>query len=537
MQVQFQAHATPEQIREYTACANDPAYFLAHYGKIKHKRLGTIPFALWDWQIELLDAFLAELLLIVLKARQIGVSELAIGYALWLIRFQATRTALVISKNGPDADDLLERAKFAHTMLPDWLQAGPLSIDGARPGKINMGTLEILHPDPHSRRRWHPSLIQSLAATENAGRSRPASLVISDEWAHQPFDMWGAIAPTIDGGGRFLGISTANGVGNRFHSTWTKAKRGENRFRPVFLPWQRHPDRDEAWYAAQAADMEEWLLHQEYPSHPEESFAKSGRPVFSPAVIERHYARLRDEQPEEEEWEPGVRLWEPPNPDAEYLIGADVAEGKGHGDYSAAVVVDRSRGVEVAELHGRWPMEDYAAKLDRMGRYFNDAELAVERNNHGHTVLLALESGLAHRMWTGVEEEYPNLYYYADPLRPGNEVLGWETNSKTKPMMLDALAKWLREDLYHTRSSLFLDEAGLYAYLKNGKTGAPEGYYDDLVISRCIVAYMLSQPRQERSGGMIEAPELAMWGVDDEGEEALDQMWRLAGSRYNRSWR
>ena len=487
------ADTEEERLHEYLACRRDPAYFLATYGTIKHKTQGTIPFRLWPWQGALLRAVVEAPLLILLKARQIGVSELAIGYALWLIRFQATKTVLVISKNGDDAKDLLERATFAQRLLPDWLQAGPTALDGAQLGKVNVSTLEILHPD--ARGRLHPSVIQSLAATENAGRSRAASLVISDEWAHQPFDMWAAIRPTVDGGGQFLGISTANGVGNRFHHTWTKAKRGENTFRAIFLPWDKHPERNAAWYAEQAKDMEEWLLHQEYPRHPEEAFAKSGRPVFSPAVIEQHYARLREEHPSAQEWEPGVRVWEPPRPGAAYLIGADVAEGTGRGDYQAAVVVDRQRAVEVAELHGRWPMEDYAAKLDKLGQYFNQAELAVERNNHGHTVLLALKTGLAHARWAGTEEPYPVLYAHRDPLKPGSETLGWETNARTKAMMLDALATLLREDAYQTRSAAFLDEAGLFAYLRNGSTGAPEGYYDDLVIARCIVAYLLTQPR------------------------------------------
>jgi hypothetical protein len=154
--------------------------------------------------------------------------------------------------------------------------------------------------------------------------------------------------------------------------------------------------------------------------------------------------------------------------------------------------VDRQRGVEVAELHGRWPMEEYAARLDKMGHWFNQAELAIERNNHGHTVLLALRTGLAHARWAGTEEPYPTLYSHTDPLKPGSPLLGWETNTRTKAMMLDALATLLREDTYHPRSALFLDEAGLYAYHDNGSTGAPAGYYDDLVVARAIVAYLLT---------------------------------------------
>ena len=488
--VHFRDGTPTDQAREFIRCASDPVYFIDQYVQIQHKVHGAIPFTLWDWQASLLDTFQRERRVILLKARQIGVSEITISYALWLIRFHPTKTVLVLSKNGDDADEMIQRATFAHSHLPDWLQAGPSSIDGVALGKVNQSTLEIVHHDANGRE--NPSTLQSLAATEKAGRSRSASLLILDEWAHQQADVWQGAEGATATGGQVIGISTANGVGNRFHLVWTKATRKENTFRPIFLPWSKHPDRDAAWYAEQARNLEEWLLHQEYPQQPEEAFAKSGRPVFSPEVIQRHAERVREADHPFLQQEPGITLWEEPIPGAHYLIGADVSEGKGNGDYQAAVVVDVERWVEVAELHERWPMEDYAAKLDKIGRYFNNAELAVEKNNHGHTILLALRSGLAHRMWSGEEEPYPVLYYYCDPVKPGSSELGWVTNSKTKPLMIDKLGLALREDTYQTRSLLFLDEAGIFSYRDNGTMGAPDGYYDDMVISRAIVAYILS---------------------------------------------
>ena len=35
----------------------------------------------------------------------------------------------------------------------------------------------------------------------------------------------------------FIMESTAKGVGNYFHSTWLKSKRGENNMKPVFVSW------------------------------------------------------------------------------------------------------------------------------------------------------------------------------------------------------------------------------------------------------------------------------------------------------------
>ncbi len=78
----------------------------------------------------------------------------------------------------------------------------------------------------------HPSKIQSLPATKGTGRGKPASLVIMDEWAHQPWqqEIWTAIKPTIATGGKIIGLSTANGLGDVFHQTCMGAQANENGF-------------------------------------------------------------------------------------------------------------------------------------------------------------------------------------------------------------------------------------------------------------------------------------------------------------------
>jgi hypothetical protein len=71
-----------------------------------------------------------------------------------------------------------------------------------------------------------------------------------------------------------------------------------------------------------------------------------------------------------------------------------------------------------------------------------------------------------------------------------------------------------------------LEEAGLFAYKDNGSTGAPDGYYDDLVISRSIVAYLLSQPRQNRTPGMLSLG-FDPFDPQEEDEERPDDPYRV----------
>jgi hypothetical protein len=493
--------------REYWKCSVDPCYFIDTYVMIQHPERGTISFKLWDWQMALLDRFQDQKRIIILKARQIGASELAASYALWMTRFHPSKKALIISKNEDAATELMTRATFAHDHLPPWLQAGRESFDGCTINKSNMSYLEFALYD--EKQQPHPSSIQSLPATKSAGRSKSASLVILDEWAFQQFDkeIWTGIKPTVEHGS-LIGISTANGLGNMFHKTWANAVAGKNEFTPIFLSWRRHPERNDEWYSREAKDNEPWQLHQEYPSEPTEAFIQSGRPVFDSTYLAKHGQRVASQDLPLEQAD-GLTIWERPQEGHTYVIGADVAEGTVTGDYDAACVIDRETWHQVAELHGHWPFDIYAQKLDRIGRYYNNALLAIERNNHGHAVLLALTSGIAHVEDDKKPNIYQNLYHTSDPLHLGQVPQvkpGWETTSRSKPLAIDSLAKALREETYQVRSQSMLDEALIYSYQDNGSMSAPSGMNDDLVISHAIAIHLATQPdAASRMMGWIDA--------------------------------
>src|SRR5258706_4183728 len=112
------------QLTEYLKCRADVVYFIDTYSSIEHKGRGVIPFRVWRWQAWLLYQWEAHPFTIVLKARQIGVSELAAASALHLIRFRDTKRVLFLSKGEDEAKELLGRSKIAATFLPYWLMPG-----------------------------------------------------------------------------------------------------------------------------------------------------------------------------------------------------------------------------------------------------------------------------------------------------------------------------------------------------------------------------------------------------------------------------
>jgi hypothetical protein len=233
---------------------------------------GTMPFALWPAQRDLLGAIEAESRLLILKARQLGISWLVCAYALWLCLYRPGRVVLAFSKGQAEANELLRRVSVMYARLPDDVRA-------ALPALVRENTEEMA---------WaNGSRIKSMPATRSAGRTFTASLAIMDEAAFMQWaaELYTALKPTVDGGGALIVLSTANGRANLFHDLVQRALAGAGRFAFRFLPWTAHPARDAAWYAATEADaVDSAHMKQEYPATPEEAFEATEVDTFLPSI-------------------------------------------------------------------------------------------------------------------------------------------------------------------------------------------------------------------------------------------------------------
>jgi len=160
------------------------------------------------------------------------------------------------------------------------------------------------------------------------------------------------------------------------------------------------------------------------------------------------------------------------------VIGADVGEGLAGGDASCACVLDRKTGEQVAELHGRVPPDRFGHLLDALGRFYNQAMLAVERNNHGHSTLNTLRN-VCH---------YRQLYYHVryDLVGKAKPILGWPTDQLTKPILVDDLAAAIAEAHITIHSSGLVDECFTFVTTDTGSQQAQEGKRDDRVMAAGI---------------------------------------------------
>ncbi len=169
-----------------------------------------------------------------------------------------------------------------------------------------------------------------------------------------------------------------------------------------------------------------------------------------------------------------------------YIIGADPAEGLEKGDAAAAYVLDRVRFEIVAAVHGRLVPDAFAMILDRLGRWYSEPDLGphevallgVEANNHGNTVLNVLSRTL----------RYPKLYAQTQQ-GGGARRLGWFTSSRTKPLVIDGLAKVVAEKELVIHDKALLGEMMTYIS-KDGKLGAAGSSHDDRVMAAAIAVQL-----------------------------------------------
>lgn len=227
-----------------------------------------IPFHLWPAQVTLLDTLQRERQVIILKARQLGITWLVLAYALWMCIFHKNKTVIIISKDQDAANETIRRARGMFTRLTE--QPTAIAID-------NVGEIA-----------WsNGSRIKAFASSSDAGSSFTGSLLILDELAKNPKAdaIYTSAKPTIDDGGAVVILSTAKGRDNLFYRLWEKAEQGANNLKALFISWRERPGRDDAWYGRVAADAPTMQHHmQEYPASPDEAFQSLAESPFLPSM-------------------------------------------------------------------------------------------------------------------------------------------------------------------------------------------------------------------------------------------------------------
>jgi hypothetical protein len=226
-----------EQRQEIIRCASDPIYFIETYLSIFDQTQGEggqiVPFKLFDFQKELITAYLEERFVVANKYRQAGISTTTCAYIAWYIMFKKHRSvAIVANKLETARDELMNDVVDFIDSCPDWLRPKPDVKDTQKLKRYDNGC--------------------QLGAFSSAGlRGYTPTLLFWDEtaWTEKSDIFWTSAGPTLQTGGRAIFVSTPSGLDAVFYKTFDAARRGDSNFHAVELWWFNDPryNKDLEW--------------------------------------------------------------------------------------------------------------------------------------------------------------------------------------------------------------------------------------------------------------------------------------------------
>ena len=476
----------PGNIQELGKITRSFYYFILKWCWIEDKQNKcAIPFALWPEQLRVLPRIVLAMRLIVLKARQLGLTWMVAAYVLWLAWTRPLQLIIVISVNEELSIEFLDRVYFILDRLPEHLKPTIATR--------NRQVLEIQHND------GLVSTIKSLPTTEMGAQSKTPTLLVLDETSRNRLvaEIYSASLPGIDAaGGRVIVIS--NSIKTAPGWPWTRgiytdSMKGENVFERIFMDWRARPDRPEDFRSLKILDgMTEEDFSQHYPETEEEAISAIGGAYFGDALARHAGAQrkgirgtivnINDYWTFEESPAGLLEVWELPYNEREgydgkpwlyrYAMGADVSEGLGD-TYSTAYVIDRLTDEIVARMRSnRVDAHRWGEMLFDLSQYYGNALLCPERTGAGQTTIKRLRDLGA------------NLYLRtkADKLGKGEvtKVYGWEETRNSKQELAGDLRAWMKT-CPPIPDAILIDECSTFILREDGSLGHEEGKYDDCV--------------------------------------------------------
>lgn len=442
---------------------------------------GILPFEVYPHIHEIMSYLLTCPLIVILKARQIGLSTLMATYHLWMVRSKIGANLLLFSKGQPEAKELLSKSHRIYNLLPPFMK---------------------YHIDPDSTEELGfpvmNSAIKAFPSTQSAGISYTASLVTCDEHAAHPYAdaNYMSSKPTRDQGGQFVSVFTADPYSNDNLATslFVDALEGKNDFIPLFFPWNVIPNRDEEWYERTKRNIPERELAQlspdlymakNYPHSIEEALSLSSTvAVFDKKVLNSLMDRVRSPINSGEFWDLDntiCYIYKDYSPNNLYIAASDVSLGVG-GDYGTLCIMDAKTGEVVADIMSKEiKPEELAYHSISLLKRFRNPRWWIEHNLYGRTVIR-----------TAIDLGYRNFGY------KGDKPIHWSTIDDTE---IKRVGFWTdeksRADLFgslisaiNTFQITIYNGDGLkqfYSMIRNvskgGKIEASSGKHDDYVIT------------------------------------------------------
>lgn len=250
-----------------------PIDWAEQHATIVHPTRGRIAFAPYPYQRAFLDGY-DQPRRIIVKARQIGYSQVFALEALYAAIHEAESTILLVSRSQDLAVNLLRACYQTYANLRH----------APRLTKENESEMGFANG----------SRIKSIPANRATGRGFAATRVYLDEFAYAAYaeDIYQSVSPTISQGGAIVIGSTPNGAANLFHELYQSGAH----FQRSSVPWHACPayytdaeraagvrPEDSAWYVKERPNYAASVWAAEYDC----DFTSSGLTLFSVEDIDR----------------------------------------------------------------------------------------------------------------------------------------------------------------------------------------------------------------------------------------------------------
>lgn len=484
----------------YKLFRSDYRKFIELFMRVESKEEGLKPFFLTpeqhdfvDWLITAKEKFknreITSIKAIVLKARQLGFTTLITAIQDTMMIVERNFSGFTMAHDDDATASIFnDKARGLIEELPVVLQ----------PSFQKLNKKELITAN-RAKNKWRAA----TAGGKDPGRSKTLHFVHYSERAfYKDADridaaMLGAITKSAI----VVIESTANGY-NHFKELYDKAIAGENDYKVLFYPWYKTPEyethfeseEDERgfkealynqerykgvdskfmkflhdisisielitnsetkyqklyWYFKMRQTLKEKVF-QEYPTTPEQAFLASGNPYFDVELIDMEL--LKGYEPIEILKNRDIEIYEKPVHGERYVIGADVAEGLDIGDKSTFFILNVRTGEEVANGEYTEAPDGHGRILDKYSRLYNNALIAPELNNHGHSVVNTLRNECKATLRIYIQETSAE-----DVLKKIKSKYGWETTGKSKFTMLDELDTAMRTGAIKIKSQRVLKQ-------------------------------------------------------------------------------
>ena len=458
---------------------------------------------------------------IVLKSRQLGISTVAMCYALYLALTKKNITCLMMSFSIKSVSVIFSKLRTIYDYLPDYVKLKETANNRTELAFENNSKIMVATCGTQDNARGSTLAFAHLSEVGLMNENLETQLVAIEQ----------ALAP----GSCIILESTAKGL-NKFHDLWQKAVSRENNYVPFFFPWYKdkrmfaseyiefsemYKARNGKYLEENELDEKEQLLYdkgatlqmlmwrrvrikntneeffmQEFPSTPTEAFLNSdGANIFDIKCIHERlinidkYAKVlqipKNISPILKQNKQYLKIWKYPVSGERYYIGCDGAEGLGGDhDYSVIEVLDAD-GFQCAEFRtNRIKPYIFSEILHEMALYYNNALLCIERASAGITIIEKVRDTY----------KYVNMMRYKSFDAKGKKTYkwGWETSQSSKPKMINSFVELFETGGMCVNSKELLKEMKLFQSV-DGKMCAISGHDDCVMAMALAIVAMLNR--------------------------------------------